>query len=342
MGNVMIQKFVEVLIVFGAKMLLPLMAAMWVGSMALRGLVYYTVKREDWFAREFEKRVIGFLEEDHRKENFSFFLMTKRLLAKTFYEMFEMRGIMKRRRLDYIADPMDRLFLIQHGCAFLVRDTLKQIKFLKFDRSQPRFLEISKTVHQNNACFNKVFGVIPLAAINDVLNIMPGLFVVGGIFGTFLGIMEALPRLGGMDMNDPTGAKLVLDQFLLSVAFAMSNSVCGILFSVTTQVWNTSLSADKLFVDVVDRYENILGNLWNRCDNNALPEELEAFDEHKDPIEALADLAVNKEIESGGPAYYRRVKSFLPKEEVPFKLPAARKEAELPLPTRSNDKKDAA
>ena len=55
---------------------------------------------------------------------------------------------------------------------------------------------------ENNPCFRKVFGYIPISVSNDFLAVLPGLFIVGGIFGTFLGIMKALPELGGMEVSD--------------------------------------------------------------------------------------------------------------------------------------------
>ena len=263
--------------------------------MLLRLLVQYTVKREEWFARELEKRINRFMDKDTGGSN-SFYVLTKRLLEQTFYELFEIRGIMRRRKLDYIMTPSDRLFLIHAGAARIVRDTLKQIKFLRYGEQHPKFLEISKSVFQNNPCFSRVFGIIPVAPATDFLNALPGLFVVGGIFGTFLGIMKALPELGGMNLNDTEGSKLIMDAFLLKVSFSMSTSVTGIFLSVATQLVNIILSPEQIFVEVVNRYELSLEYLWRRCDNNALPESIPGFDENRDPIEAMAEFSVARQL----------------------------------------------
>ncbi|MEZ4743665.1 MAG: hypothetical protein R3B45_14680 [Bdellovibrionota bacterium] len=297
----LIQDFVEFIVSFSTDLLMPTMIAIFAFAIAMRILIYYTISRESWFAKEFEKRVHKFIDETHGVAVKSFFLTTKKILEKTYYEIFEIRAIMKRRKPDAIGPIMDRVFLIQHGSAFLVKDTLKQIKYLKPQKDHPKLLEIAKIVFQNNPCFSKVFGVFPTSIFNDILNILPGIFIVGGIFGTFLGIMNALPELGKMDLQDIEGTKLVMDEFLLRVSFSMSTSIVGIILSVTMSICNTLFSADKLFVSIVDRFENSLDVLWTRSEGNSITEvEVSEFDEHKDPMEALAEQAINNQIAKGG------------------------------------------
>jgi hypothetical protein len=292
----MIEAFVGSVIVQAKEFLLPTMVFAFVAAVICRVLIYYTVKREEWFAVELEKRINRYMDvDDNGQKKMSFYVLLKRLLEKTYYELFQVRGIMKRRKLDYVMDPSDRIFLIQAGSARLVKDTLKQVRYLRRE-NEPRFLEIAKAVFQNNPCFNRVLGVMPAAPVNEFLNILPGLFIVGGIFGTFLGIMKALPELGDMNMSDVEGTKAVMDNFLLRVSFSMSTSVVGILLSVILSIFNTFVSPDRLFVDIVTRYELLLEYLWRRCDSNELPEDIPNFDENRDPIEALAELAVEQEI----------------------------------------------
>jgi hypothetical protein len=87
----------------------------------------------------------------------------------------------------------DRWFLIRPGCAWLVHDILKQIRFLKYGMQPPKLVNITKNTFAKNPCFNRIFGVIPTVGTNEVLNVLPGLFVIVGIFGTFLGVMKGLP-----------------------------------------------------------------------------------------------------------------------------------------------------
>jgi hypothetical protein len=293
---VTVQPFVLDLIVLTKSIIMPTMFFVFFVALTLRALIYYTVKREESFAKEFEKRVNQFLGKDEHRGSRSFFILCKKLLEKTYYEMFEMRTIMKRRKIDHVMEPSDRIFLVQQGTAHLVRDVQKELKFVKYDGIRPPLPEIVKTVFSNNPCFTRVFGVLPVGAFNDFLNIIPGLFIVGGIFGTFLGIMQALPELGAMDIQNPESTKMVMDTFLAKIAFSMSTSTVGILLSVVMTTYNNFLSPERLFVKVVDRFERNLFRLWSRCDNNQLPEEIPDFDEHRDAIEALASLALDKEL----------------------------------------------
>lgn len=297
--NSILTTFIEGLVAF-KDLLMPSMALIFFLGITFRLLTYYTVKREEWFIKEFEKRLMRFVEFENPHGAISYFMTLKRLLEKTFYEVFEIRNTMRRRRYDNIMAPSDRFFLVQQGCAYMVRDTLKQSRILKKDSTDDMILQnISKTVLGNNPCFSRILGFFPSGPINDFTNILPGLFVVAGIFGTFLGIMKALPELGGMDLNDSNSTKVVMDEFLLKVAFSMATSTMGIFFSVAMQVFNSFLNPEKLFIETVDKYHGALAFLWKRCDNNDVPLDVAQFDEHRDPTEALAELAVQKEVAAG-------------------------------------------
>ncbi|MCB9091608.1 MAG: hypothetical protein H6621_08760 [Halobacteriovoraceae bacterium] len=293
----LLQNFVESLVTFATDILMPLMGLLFVFAITMRILIYLTIKREDWFSKEFTKRIERFISSTDDDTKLSFYVVVKRLLEITFYEVFEVRTIMKRRDPDAIMSVIDRAFLVQPGVAMVIHNTLKQIRFLKYNREKPRLLEISKDVYQNNPCFSKVFGVVPIGAFNHFLNILPNLFIVGGIFGTFLGIMKALPELGGMNLNDIEGSKVIMDTFLLKISFSMSTSIVGIVLSVSMTFLNTFFGSEKMFIETVERYENSLSILWDRCSNNMLPKDIENFDENRDPIEVLAEDVISRELQ---------------------------------------------
>lgn len=291
-----VQAFLDWLVTFATDLLIPAMIVTFFAAIALRGLIYYTIKREEWFAKEFDRRVDEYMDLDKIKDHLSFFVTTKRLLEKTYYEIFEVRALMKRRRPDQVMHWSDRVFLVKQGTAWMVKDLLKHLRHMRYTKEgRPKLLQISKNSFQRNPCFSKVFGVLPASVFNDFLNILPGMFIVGGIFGTFLGIMKALPDLGTMDLNDVEGTKLVMDQFLLKVSFSMSTSLVGIMLSVVANFVNTFFSPEKTFVETVDRLESSLDKLWNVSTNNDLPHEIPQFDEHRDPLDALAEQAVELE-----------------------------------------------
>ena len=263
----------------------------------MRTLVYYTVKRQKWFSEEFQKRVNALVESEDfiKQSDKSFYILAKRSLEKTFYEIFEVRNFMKRRNPDLVMAWTDRVFLVQQGCAWYVKDILRQLKFLPYQKEvNPKIFEISRSTFQRNPAFSKVFGTIPASVCTELLNMIPGIFIVLGIFGTFLGIMKALPDLGNMDLSDIEGTKLVMDQFLLKISFSMSTSLMGILLSVLMGFYNAFFNPIKSFISAVDYMEISLFTLWNVSDNNKISGCVGEFDEHKDPVEALAEQSIDR------------------------------------------------
>ena len=325
----LVQGLVDGVVVFATDLLMPVMAIFFVLAISLRCLIYYTVRREDWFSKEFTKRVKKFQDARTEAADQSFYVVCKRLLEITYYEVFEVRAIMKRRNPDAIMTVTDRIFLVQQGSARMVTDILKQIKYLKWGE-RPKFLEISNSVLRNNPCFNRVFGIIPVGVFNDFLNTVPGLFIVGGIFGTFLGIMKALPELGGMNLSDVEGSKLIMDNFLLKISFSMSTSIIGIILSVTMSLANTFFSCEKAYMETVERLENELDTLWNMSSNNKLPSQVSTFEADRDPIEVLSEDLIAKElsVEVGFVTLIKPISKWWGKKEKPLAEPIAEKPAE--------------
>ncbi len=289
--------FIDALVIFASHWLIPTMMFLFIGGIIFRGIIYFTVKREEWFAKEFEKRVENFLKERDVKNSVSFYVVCKKLLEKTYYDLFKVRFIMKRRKPDFVMTFADRIFLIKQGTAILIDDFLKQLKHLRFNEANhPRLLTTTKKIFSKNPCFTRVFGIFPAATMNDVINILPGIFIVLGVFGTFLGIMRGLPDLGNMDLADVEASKMVMDQFLVKIAFSMSTSLVGIALSVAFSIFNATLSPEKLFASAVERMETALDTVWHLSANNDIPSNLIEFDEHRDPEEVLAQQAVNEEL----------------------------------------------
>lgn len=252
-----------------------IMLTIFVVSGLLRLALYYMVRRQDWFAREFEKRAGRFVEVEKAQSDspLSFYMITKKMLEKTYYESFELRDRLKRRRDDHVMSVSDRIFLIRQGCAWLVRDILKQVRFVKWTEDSPNLLGITKSSLQHNPCFNRLFGFIPVGGLNDMLSMLPGLFVVAGILGTFLGIAKGLPTLSDMNLQELENSKLIMDRFLNEIAFAMQSSIAGIAFSLLLHLWNTMFSPERTFIGMVDRLQAGLDLLWYRADNNEFPRE---------------------------------------------------------------------
>ncbi len=298
--NDLINGVINGIINFSNDLLMPLMVTVFFGAVVLRVLMHLTITREAWFAKAFQKRVYEYLRDKKKlgHKHTSFYVTTKLLLEKTYYELFVMRSILKRRNPDVIMDKADRIFLIQQGCARLVKDTLKHVQFFRYDIHRPKTRDVTVAIFEKNSEFNKVLGYLPVGTFNEVLNLLPGIFIVGGIFGTFLGIMTALPELGAMDLADIEKTKQTMDHFLVKMSYSMITSILGIILNVSMTFLNAFMNPNKTFVDMVERYDDALDTLWSSCSDNQLPEEIVDFDEHRDPIEALAEAAVAKQLEN--------------------------------------------
>jgi hypothetical protein len=276
------------------------MGVVFLAGVFLRTMIWYTVRRHEWFAREFEKRVAKYVsEEQEGSKRVSFYSVSKKMLERTYYEVFALRDRMHRRKGDSVMSMWDRVFLVKQGCAWLVKDLLKQFRYLKWTEDTPKLQQITKATLHHNPCFNRVFGVIPMVGLNDLLSILPGLFVVAGILGTFIGIAAGLESLGGgMNLQDLENTKNVMDKFLFEISYAMKSSIAGIVFSLAGHIFNVMFSPERVYVSLVDRMENSLDLLWYRSDNNIYDTQEKEFDEHKDPIDSLAEDSVNAEIAS--------------------------------------------
>jgi hypothetical protein len=275
-----------------------LMAGVFLVGAFFRLMMWYTTRRHAWFAREFEKRVAAYMRQEQpgKSVKASFYVLSKRMLERTYYESFALRDRLKRRRGDAVMGVSDRLFLVKPGCAWLVKDILNQLKFLKWTEDTPKLLRITRATFLHNPFFSRVFGLAPIDAVNDMVSILPGLFVIAGILGTFVGIAGGLQDLGGMNLQDIENTKNVMDRFLHEIAFAMKTSITGIIFSLCAHIWNTTFNPERVYVSMVDRFESSLDLLWYRSDNNEYPKGDRGFDEHRDPAEAMAEDAVNLEV----------------------------------------------
>jgi hypothetical protein len=275
-----------------------IMAGVFAFGILFRTMIWYTVKRHEWFAKQFELRVNRFMEHEKPGDtpNVSFYVLSKRLLERTYYETFAVRDRLKRRNGDRVMGMSDRLFLVKPGAAFIVKDILNQLKFLKWTEDTPKLHQITRSTFHQNPCFNRVLGIIPVGAANDLVAILPGLFVIAGILGTFVGIAGGLQELGGMNLQDLENTRNTMDRFLQEISFAMKTSIAGIVFSLAAHIFNVLLSPERVYVSMVDRFETSFDLIWYRSDNNNFPKHEREFDEHRDPVDALAEDAVNMEV----------------------------------------------
>ncbi|MCS6838362.1 MAG: hypothetical protein NZ480_05895 [Bdellovibrionaceae bacterium] len=259
----------------------------------LRTTIFFTLRRYELFIREFEKRVNRSLE--FKEHKISFYQEAKHLLEKSYYEYFAIREKLKRRKYDAVATLVDRVFMIRQGIAWFIQDTLQQLRTLKWTKEIPDFTNISRSSFHKNPFFHKSIGIFPVAATTDMTNIFPGLFVVCGILGTFIGISKGLPELAGMSVTNVENSRLIMDRFLNEVSYAMKASILGITSSIIMNLYNTWLSPERVYISINDRLDNSLTMLWHHSDNNDIPSKI-FEDEHIAADDMLAHQILEKDL----------------------------------------------
>jgi hypothetical protein len=266
--NARIVDLINFVVQYATDYLMPVLLCGFLLAIIMRLLITVTIRRQKRFVKEFVKRVHQDIMDSPDPQG-SFYSHIKRALTRTYFENFELRARYKRRNEDHIMTVGDRVFLIQDGVIRLIDDYLQHIRYLrKGSGHQPDFHEISNSVLGSNPIFNRVLGIFSLSRTNDVLNILPSIFIVGGIFGTFLGIMKALPELTAMDITNAQASKIVIDNFLIKISFALSTSILGIVLSIIMSFMNTLLSPTNTYVEIVDAFNSASEILWNKSENN--------------------------------------------------------------------------
>jgi hypothetical protein len=327
--NDLINVAITYIVSMGTVWLMPMMVSMYFLGIVIRLIVYFTTKCEFNFALEFEKRVYQYLADpDKKAKGSSFHQVTKHLLERTYHEHFELKQKYKRRRFDHVTSVTDRMFLIQAGALRLVTDTLSQTKYLQKEKGEPRFLDLSKFVFSSNPIFNRIVGVLPIGVFHETINILPGVFVVGGIFGTFLGTMAALPSLGNVDPSNVELTKSVMDSFLMNMTYSMGTSVLGIVLSVSMTFLNTICSPEGMYLNMINKFTSSLEFLWNDTETNDLSQGyLESVDPRTgrpqvNPVGPLAKIGWEKKHKRSGHGAAK------PTESVPRNQPSTDGETE--------------
>jgi hypothetical protein len=134
----------------------------------------------------------------------------------------------------------------------------------------PNFNEMANRVLDQDKKWRSILGFLPVDALNRGLDVLPNLFVVGGILGTFIGITISLPLIATIDITRLSEAGPILNQFVAGVAFSMDTSIYGIVFSVimtlVTALFPLSASRDE----VAKNFERAIECMWYRIHGTKL------------------------------------------------------------------------
>jgi hypothetical protein len=129
-------------------------------------------------------------------------------------------------------------------------------------QTPPNFTELTHRLLAQDEKWNKLIGPIPLEGVSRLIDILPGLFIVFGVFGTFVGISMALPEIANIDFNNLETSGSTLTKFVLNTTFAMKTSIAGIFFSVILTMLNTFSPIKDVRGRIFKQVETTMHALW--------------------------------------------------------------------------------
>lgn len=130
------------------------------------------------------------------------------------------------------------------------------------NQTPPNFTELTHRIMSQDPHWTKVLKHFQIDGVTRMIDILPGLFIVLGVFGTFIGISMALPEIAKIDFNDLDGSAATLNVFVLNVTYAMKTSIAGIFFSLILTVLNTMFPIKQTRIRVFRKVETSLQMLW--------------------------------------------------------------------------------
>lgn len=268
--------------------LLTIMFVGFFAALLLKACVHYMLYAKFNFTKEFEKRVHRYLDKEYDIDPESDFeQVVGSIMQRTWVEIYQMRLKNMRRKLDKVYSLTDRLFLVEEGSKRLITDTLKESKYVRPGQNVD-LLATSRFVFSVNPYYTSLFGILPTRTATNLLSILPGLFIVCGIFGTFLGITAGIPALKSMDPTNVEIAKSTMGQFLDNMAFSLNTSVVGIFFSVCLTVVNSIFSSKQTENESIHKLVHGLELLW---------QENLHIKAHLDSVKTHAEVTVLRPIE---------------------------------------------
>lgn len=251
--------------------LIPFVLGVFVLAVIAKLVIYLVARKQLAFSSAFALRVSRHLEGWYpatRKNDLSFHELVKALLQLTYQDLYVARhGAHRRRPEDPFIHVVNKIFLVEEASQQMVEDTLRQTHLLMHYRNRPPLENVTRFVMNNNHYFNRVWAIVPAVSLSRLFQVLPSLFIIVGILGTFLGITKGLPVLRGIDPANYEATQRTLTEFLGSMSFAMYASVVGILMSILFTVMNTVLSMRSTQLQTFERYTQALDLLWHSVEN---------------------------------------------------------------------------
>lgn len=126
----------------------------------------------------------------------------------------------------------------------------------------PNYNDLATRILERDKNWVKLFGLVPIEGFSRFIDILPGIFVILGILGTFIGISLALPEIAGINFENMSGSTDVLSQFVGKVTLSMSTSIIGIICSLAMTLLNTLFPVKGVRNQIYKNMVNTMERMW--------------------------------------------------------------------------------
>jgi hypothetical protein len=273
--------FIDAILVFFSNYLIEVMAGLLVVALVARFQAYRVSKRDKIYFFTLTREIIVTIEKEKEQkvkidnvENYISDLMGRvsKKIPNRALRMEKRDQAEKKENIislqEYVGGKTGFLSNIQSEASVFHCQT------------PPNFTELTHRLLGQDEKWNKLIGPIPLEGVSRMIDILPGLFIVFGVFGTFVGISMALPVIAQIDFNNLETSGSTLTEFVLNTTFAMKTSIAGIFFSVILTMLNTFSPIKDVRGRIFKQVETTMHALWyhvqqGRDDSNKAENQLE-------------------------------------------------------------------
>jgi hypothetical protein len=278
---------ISILLQYSGTYLIEFMAGSLMLCLALRCVAYYSNRRNDVYFSSLAREINVLIEKDKEE---------KKVVSdvESYLSVFLSRVSDKlpnrslRFKNDFKQTSTSQGKMVSIGGYLSGRENF--VNILKSEsgifklQAPPNFNELTHRILGQDSNWTTILRKLPIDGISRVIDIMPGLFVVFGVFGTFVGISMALPEIANIDFNNIESSGETLSLFVTKTAYAMETSLAGIVFSVIMTLMNSLFPIKDIRQRIVKKVETSLQTLWYHVhfsskNDNRLLQTLDALNE---------------------------------------------------------------
>ncbi|MEK6623587.1 MAG: hypothetical protein AABY86_01380 [Bdellovibrionota bacterium] len=251
---------------FFGNYLIELMSALAVVALALRWISFNHSKTDEGYFSQFTRELAATIDEDKVRgvefEDVEGYLSN--MLGRVNQKLpdrnirYQIRGRRKSDRERKEAVSLNDYVGSKHGLIASIQNESSVFN----SRVPPNFGQLTERILNDDKNWSKVFGFFPVDGVTRILDVLPNIFIVLGVFGTFVGISMALPEIAKINFSNLETSGEILSKFVSNVAFSMNTSIVGIIYSLGLTLLNTLFPVDASRHGTFEKVESVIETLW--------------------------------------------------------------------------------